>query len=216
MHQVSHIIFDWDGTLMDSANKIVKCMQGAALISDLPIPSADEVKSLIGISLVPAIKILFKVEDTQAERVKQHYKQIFINEDKTACQMFPDAVKVLNVLSRKYTLGIATGKARRGLQRALANTQCEHLFDASRTADDAESKPSSDMLNQLLAHWNIKAENAIMVGDTRYDMQMAENIGMQRIGVSFGAHPKSQLLEHTPIDVVDHLTSLLTIFNAKR
>lgn len=215
MHQISHVIFDWDGTLMDSADKIISCMQSAAIASELPVPKAVEVKSIIGISLIPAIKMLFDVDNKTAEIVREHYKRVFLIEDQTACPLFPDAIKVLERLSTSYTLGIATGKARRGLQRALTHSQCEHLFHATVTADDAESKPSSDMLLKLLDHWQIKAENAVMIGDTKYDMQMAEDIGMRRIGVSFGAHSKSQLLEHKPLEVVDDLTSLLKILDAK-
>ena len=214
MRQISHIIFDWDGTLMDSAEKIITCMQAAAIASKLPIPKAEDVKSIIGISLIPAIKMLFEVDSKTAEIVRAHYKQIFVTEDRTPCFMFPDAKEVLECLSATYTLGIATGKARRGLKRALTQSQCEHLFYASITADDAESKPSSDMLVKLLAHWQIKPENAVMIGDTKYDMQMAENIGMHRIGVSFGAHSRSQLLDHNPLHIIDDLTRLPEIFDA--
>jgi phosphoglycolate phosphatase len=207
-NDVSHLIFDWDGTVMDSANKIVVCMQKAAALSDLPTPSAEQVHQIIGISLVPAIQRLFGIDQQKAIVVKEHYREVFLQEDSTPCELFEGAKATLQTLYQHFTLGVATGKARRGLDRAFDSSDTRHLFASSITADDAESKPSSDMLEKLLSEWKIKPSNAIMIGDTHYDMKMAEDIGMQRIGVSYGVHSLNQLSAHSPIAIVDSFNEL--------
>jgi phosphoglycolate phosphatase len=212
LNMVSHIIFDWDGTIMDSADKIVSCMQKAAIFAKLPVPSSQEVKHIIGISLVPAIQQLFDINKGRAQEVSDAYKKIFFEQDQTACLLFDSAHDVLKSLSQQYTLAVATGKARRGLQRAFDLTQSAKYFTTSICADEADSKPSPDMLLQLLAKWNIEPHQAVMIGDTVYDMQMAEAIAMPRIGVSYGVHTKEAIIKHSPTHVIDHLSELSGIF----
>ncbi len=146
------VIFDWDGTLMDSAAKIVSCMQHAAQQCDMPIPTYEEVGHIIGISLKPAIKQLFNIDDDElAERLVAAYKEAFVTRDTTPCPLFDGVERLLsNLKETGCTLAVATGKARRGLDRAWAQTGTGRFFSASRTADEAESKPSPDMLLQLL------------------------------------------------------------------
>lgn len=211
-NKITHIIFDWDGTLMDSAAKIVSCMQKAAVLGGLAVPSASEVEHIIGISLLPAVKTLFKVDTQKAEQICVFYKEVFIKQDQTACPLFSGAHELLGALSSNYVLGVATGKARRGLERAFDSSASGHYFNHSICADEAESKPSSDMLNQLLNRWGINANQSVMIGDTTYDMQMAEQINMPRIAVSYGVHTKQSLLEHKPVMVIDKLTELHEIF----
>ena len=138
---VTHVIFDWDGTLMDSAGKIVACMQKAAVLSDLPIPSREQVEHVIGISLTPAIEQLFSINNTKANQVSERYKRAFLEQDKTPCLLFKGAQKMLMQLSNTYTLGVATGKARRGLTRAINYSQTGHYFDSTICGDEATSKP---------------------------------------------------------------------------
>ena len=199
----NYIIFDWDGTVMDSAAKIVSCMQKAALMGGLAVPSSKEVEHIIGISLHPAIKQLFRIDDAKAAEVAAHYKSVFVEQDKTPSPLFSHAIETLTHLKRNAQLAVATGKARRGLERAWRHTNTKHFFGLSRCADEAESKPSSDMLLQIVKQWNIEPEQALMVGDTVYDMQMAQNIGMPRVAVSYGVHEKSALLKHQPLEIID-------------
>ncbi|WP_110427154.1 HAD family hydrolase [Glaciecola sp. KUL10] len=205
-----YFIFDWDGTVMDSAAKIVNCMQIAAKQSSLPVPTAKEVEHIIGISLKPAIFKLFDIDEQKAEEVVSHYKEAFLAKDTTPCPLFDGAFETLSTLKQSASLAVATGKARRGLERAWKLTESKHFFDVSRCADEAESKPSSDMLLQILTHWNVKAEEVLMIGDTVYDMQMAENIDMPRVAVSYGVHDKEALEKHRPIKVIDHFSELLS------
>ncbi len=199
----SHIVFDWDGTLMDSANKIVSCMQSAAASANLPIPADKEVKNIIGISLIPAIQRLFDIDVKQSEEVSLYYKTAFIKADHIPCPLFDTVTETLSDLQNHCTLGVATGKARRGLERAWHACNLAPYFDASRCADEALSKPSPDMLLQLLNQWQVDAENVLMVGDTVYDMQMAETINMPRLAVSYGVHKAERLLKHEPIGIID-------------
>ncbi len=204
------IIFDWDGTLMDSAAKIVSCMQWAAKECSVPVPGAEAVGSIIGISLKPAIMRLFNTQDEAlADRLVEAYKLAFIEKDATPCPLFPGVESMLSTLkSQGRVLTVATGKARRGLDRAWRNTDTGHYFTASRCADDAESKPSPDMLVQLLTELDMQPSDAVMVGDTIYDMQMAEAIGMDRIGVSYGVHAQVHLEKYAPLTIVHSIDEL--------
>jgi phosphoglycolate phosphatase len=204
------VIFDWDGTLMDSADKIINCMQIAAKHCDMPVPSADAVSHIIGISLKPAIKQLFGIDDDAlAERLVLAYKEAFVSHDATPCPLFNGVEELLSALKAKgATLAVATGKARRGLDRAWSQTETGHFFSASRCADDAQSKPSPDMLLQILDELNISAHDAVMIGDTTYDMQMAKSIGMRRIGVSYGVHAQVHLEALAPETIVHSIGEL--------
>ena len=204
------VIFDWDGTLMDSADKIINCMQIAAKHCDVPVPSAEAVSHIIGISLKPAIKQLFNIDDDAlAERLVLAYKEAFVSHDATPCPLFSGVDDLLSALKAKgTTLAVATGKARRGLDRAWSQTGTGHYFSASRCADDAKSKPSPEMLLQILDDLNISAQDAVMIGDTTYDMQMAKSIGMRRIGVSYGVHAQVHLEALAPETIVHSIAEL--------
>ena len=208
--QYKLVIFDWDGTLMDSADKIINCMQIAAKRCDLPVPSASEVGHIIGISLEPAIKQLFGIDDNDlVQRLKNAYKDAFIIHDATPSPLFDGVDTMLNALTaRGLTLAVATGKARRGLLRAWEQTGTEKYFSASRSADEAKSKPSPDMLLQIIDELNISVSDAIMVGDTTYDMQMAKSIGMARVGVSYGVHAQAHLEAFNPKAIVHSIDEL--------
>jgi phosphoglycolate phosphatase len=204
------VIFDWDGTLMDSADKIVNCMQLAAKQCDMPIPTYEEVGHIIGISLKPAIMQLFSITDSElGDRLVQAYKEAFVSVDVTPCPLFPDVEELLSHLKTAgCTLAVATGKARRGLDRAWKQTNTGFFFSASRTADEAQSKPSPDMLLQLLDELGFEASDAVMIGDTTYDMQMAKTIGMDRIGVSYGVHAQVHLEVLEPVALVHSIKEL--------
>lgn len=217
MPQISHIIFDWDGTLMDSTDKIVRCMQEAAVRSGLPVPSPSQVKQIIGISLLPAIKVLFSIGEKQALIVRDHYKSVFLEQDTVPCELFKGAHETLLALSQYYTLAVATGKARRGLNRAFQASNSAHYFDKTRCADDENvmSKPHPSMLKQLLDEWGITPAQAIMVGDTTHDLKMAAAIDMPSIAVSYGAHHVDELAQYAPLAIIDNLPALFDIVRAK-
>jgi phosphoglycolate phosphatase len=184
-------------------------MQLAAKESLLPIPSAQAVRHIIGISLQPAIAQLFAIPMAEADNVAAHYKRIFLEVDQTPSPLFLGAKETLQQLQEHHVLGVATGKARRGLERALEHTNTKHYFQASRCADEAQSKPSPDMLIQLIEHWKVDPASVLMIGDTIYDLQMAETIGMPRLGVSYGVHSSDALRQHSPIAIVDEFKQIL-------
>jgi phosphoglycolate phosphatase len=204
------VIFDWDGTVMDSAAKIVSCMQLAAEACDMPVPSAEAVSHIIGISLHPAIKQLFAIDDdVLVNDLVLAYKEIFLSKDATPSPLFNGAERLFSTLKEhELTLAVATGKARRGLERAWLTTNTRHYFSYSRCADEAQSKPSPDMLQQLLALSGVDVSQAVMIGDTTYDMQMAQAIGMDRIGVSYGVHAQLHLENHRPKAIVHDISEL--------
>ena len=212
MNKYQCIIFDWDGTVMDSAAKIVSTMQIAAKMSAMPIPTYDEVAHIIGISLKPAIAQLFALDDEhKVDELTQNYKTAFVEHDQTPCPLFPGAQQLLQTLHPQYTLAVSTGKARRGLNRAWATTNTGQYFTDSCCADEAQSKPHPDMLEQILRRQRLSPEQCLMVGDTTYDLQMAESLGMDRVGVSYGVHSPAKLNTHTPLAVIDRPLDLLSI-----
>jgi phosphoglycolate phosphatase len=205
------VIFDWDGTLMDSSARIVSSMQSAAVVCSQPAPSDEAIKNIIGLSLDVAVNRLFEQADAKAqESLVFHYKDQFVNFNNTPTPMFAGALDLLNMLkSAGYPLAVATGKGRPGLQNVLAKSGTEHFFVCTRTGDEAESKPSPDMLQQILTEMGLEAKDAVMIGDTEYDLGMAKAIGMDRIGVSFGVHERERLMLQGPLVVIDSLVELV-------
>jgi phosphoglycolate phosphatase len=137
---------------------------------------------------------------------KQHFKE----HTQIISPLFNGAMQLLQSLKQRgYLLAVATGKGRQGLEHNWQHSDTKHFFTTSRTADDAQSKPSPDMLQQILFEMKLSADQVLMVGDTAYDMQMAEAINMDRIGVSFGVHSAETLQKHYPLAVIDTLDELL-------
>lgn len=205
------IIFDWDGTLMDSVGRIVSSMQQTARYLELQVPTEQAVRDIIGISLNPAIERLFgRLEVEQYDQFMNYYRQCYVVDDPTPSPLFNKAHDVLAELrQRGHRLAVATGKARHGLERVWDESKSRHYFDFSRCADESESKPSPKMLQDILDQAGVSVDQAIMVGDSIHDMKMAENMGMARVGVSFGAHNRQRLMTHQPLAVIDQLSDLL-------
>ncbi len=203
-------IFDWDGTLMDSVAHIVDSMQQAAYVVGEPVPSVSEVRHIIGLGLPEAIALLFpKASVVTREAIRQQYAQHFLAHSAAKSELFAGAEPLLAQLTQQgYLLAIATGKSRIGLNRVLAQTGIGHYFVATRCADETASKPHPLMLQQLLAYTNSAAEESIMIGDTSYDMEMAQKVAMPRLAVSYGVHSVDTLQTYQPIAIVDNLYQL--------
>jgi phosphoglycolate phosphatase len=194
--QFDLIVFDWDGTLMDSEAKIVRCMQAAATDVGIPDPGVEAVRDIIGLGLNEAMQVLFPEHFSahKAELVGR-YRQHFLELDNTDMPLFPGVTQGLSQLTEQgYLLAIATGKARRGLNQVLDETGMRHLFASSRCADEAFSKPHPKMLEDILEETGVDAERALMVGDTIYDMEMARNAKVAGLAVSYGVHARDRLL----------------------
>ncbi|HDY93776.1 MAG TPA: HAD family hydrolase [Pseudoalteromonas sp.] len=202
------VIFDWDGTVMDSVTKIVNCIRSSAESLNIVPPSDEAIKNIIGMSLEKAIDVLFPDNVAQHQALISGYKYQY-SVDTTPTPVFADVVSVLNALKEQgIVLAVATGKGRGGLERLLDQSQLRHFFSATRTSDEAQSKPSPDMLYQLLEELGISAQDAVMIGDTQIDMTMAKAAGMDRIGVTMGVHNAQQLNKLSPVATVDNYLQL--------
>lgn len=204
------IIFDWDGTVMDSVPKIVNTMNSAAQSLKLTPPSDAQTKNIIGMSLEKAMTVLFPEHDSLHAQLVAAYKEHYLTVDTTPTPLFPHVKSTLkNLLEKNYLLAVATGKSRVGLDRLLAQSGLGEYFVATRTSCEAQSKPHPDMLRQLVSEINIPVSQALMIGDTKIDMQMAKSANMDAIGVTFGVHDKQALMQHTPLATVDCFSQLL-------
>jgi len=196
------VVFDWDGTLMDSAAKIVNCFRAAARDVGAPTPAPEAVRGIIGLGLDEALAALFPHSD-EPERVRltAAYRDHFLEHDGTRTGLFPGVEAGLAGLREDgHMLAVATGKARRGLDRVLGETGIGHLFIASRCVDEAVSKPHPQMLQDILSATGIDPRDALMVGDTTFDLKMAAAAGMDALAVSYGAHRLEPLLAENPRD----------------
>uniref|UniRef100_UPI004048C1E6 HAD-IA family hydrolase n=1 Tax=Rheinheimera sp. TaxID=1869214 RepID=UPI004048C1E6 len=211
--KVALVVFDWDGTVMDSIGRIVSSLRSAASLSELVVPTEHEAKQIIGLSLDPAFDILFPgITDKQRQLMFQHYREQYMLHDTTPSPLFNGVEQVLEQLKdRNIKLAVATGKQRRGLARMFAETGLEKYFDTSRCADEAQSKPHPDMLQQILQELDINAAEAIMVGDTSHDMKMAQAIAMPRVGVTHGVHGRDVLSQFAPKAIIDTMPELLQV-----
>lgn len=212
------IVFDWDGTLMDSAAKIVACFHAALDDTGLPPTTDDAVRHIIGLGLNEALAALLPdADDATHQRVAERYRQHFLHLDQTAMVLFPEVQAGLERLQRAgFRLAVATGKARRGLERVFGETRLAHFFCASRCADETCSKPHPRMLLEILAQTGVAPDRAIMVGDTTYDLEMAAAAGVPSLAVSYGVHPRERLLAYAPLACLDSFVEVHQWLTAQR
>ena len=205
------VVFDWDGTLIDSKQKIVNAMHAAASRLELPLLSDQSVANIIGLSLPNAIQTLYpSLCDAQVTQMVEAYSEAFIAADKLAkCGLFDGVEECLAALeARGIAIAIATGKSRRGLSRMLDNLGWQSRFNFTRCADESASKPDPLMLQQLMTMSGYNADALLMVGDTTFDLAMANNAGIDCVAVSYGAHTVPQLQAHSPQIIIDNLAQL--------
>ncbi len=199
-------VFDWDGTLMDSETQIVSCLHAA--IHDLKLPPMDDdtVKNVIGLGLREAIDTLVPGQDTAFhQRFVEYYRHHWFRSDNSL--LFDGVAELLDGMRQAgFLLAVATGKARRGLERVLKETGLEDHFDATRCADEAPSKPHPGMLEELMDELAVSPLQTAMVGDTEYDMEMATRAGVYKIAVITGVHSQERLLKHLPLVCLENLS----------
>lgn len=214
MNQYKLYIFDWDGTLMDSIAKIVHSLQSAAIKSELPIPTDAEAKSIIGASLTAAAHILWPgINQEKVDLLIKHYKFEYLTLNTTPSPLYNNSMRLLKTLTTQgKLLAVATGKGRAGLENVLNLSNTKHLFHSTRTSDDAKSKPHPDMLEQILTELKVHASEALMIGDSHYDLQMALNANVASIGITHGAGKQDSFAIHQPkaiVHTIDELAQLI-------
>lgn len=204
------IVFDWDGTLMDSTHKICRCIGAAAVDCGVADPGQVASRQIIGLGLTEALRTLFPaLSEEEQQRIAERYRHHFLHGDVTPTPLFPGVREGLERMRQGgYRLAVATGKSRRGLEKVMAESGTHGFFEASRCADECRSKPDPLMLEQILEETGVEPGRAVMIGDTTFDMEMAVNAKMARLAVSYGAHDRSQLLAHEPLACVDDFASL--------
>jgi len=212
------IIFDWDGTLMDSAQKIANCIKASARDVSLVEPSDQDAKSIIGLGLFEAMQRLFPgIQEPKLGQLVDAYKHHFVVGDVTEQGLFEGVEQGLQALEDAgAVLAVATGKSRAGLDRVFSETGLKQHFITTRCADETRSKPHPQMLHEILDFTAIRPDKAIMVGDTTYDMDMAANAGIVGLGATYGVHSEAMLRDSKALAVGDSFNELLAwLLNGK-
>lgn len=205
------LIFDWDGTLADSAAMIVGAMQRAIVALKLPPRSDESIRELIGLGLSDALARLYpELELPHLYSLLNSYRAQWLSEGAGEAPLFDGALDAIRELhGAGHHIAIATGKSRKGLDRSLRHhVELRPLVLTSRTADETASKPDPLMLKELLAELDVKPEQALMIGDTEYDMAMARAIGMDGLGVICGVHEPGRLRQAGATALIEHVGHL--------
>lgn len=205
------IVFDWDGTIMDSASSIVSALQRASQDLELPIPSDQAARHIIGLGLTEAMMMLFPaLSEKQYPQLVDRYRYHYLGSDHVIPLFTGMKELIQNLRQAGYALAVATGKSRRGLNRALTVSELEGFFDHSRTADECFSKPHPAMLMELMQVMGTESRRTLMIGDTSHDINMANNAAVPSIAVTYGAHSEEELKRCTPEPVafVDSVKAL--------
>lgn len=210
MKKYSLLVFDWDGTLMDSKAQIVNCMQSALNELGLEPRSDQQISNIIGLGLEEAIIKLYPSLDQKMIRLAaQTYRDFYLYKDKTPSPLFRGVIDVLDQLRVEgYDFAVATGKSRRGLDKGLSETGLGDYFPITRCADETRSKPHPQMLEEILIDYNTDASQALMIGDSEYDLQLANNAGVDGFAVSYGVHDLIRLLKQDPVGFIDEISQL--------
>lgn len=212
MARYQAVIFDWDGTLADSLQGIVSALREAAIAMDLPVQTEQQMRDIVGLGLPEAILALYPQLTHVADQHKfrQLYSESFLRNQTAFAPFFAGVAEGIAALrANGVQVAIATGKSRAGLDRALAAMQVRHWFDLTRCADETASKPDPLMLQQLLTELQLSPTQCVMVGDTEFDLQMANALSMDAIAVSYGAHPSPRLLACQPKLLAQHFSEVI-------
>ncbi len=206
------IIFDWDGTLMDSIGLIVESMHIAGEAHGFRTTD-QAVKDIIGLSLMYGIEILYpQASNTQKLAIQQSYAEYYIPNSHRTPFFTPIENMLLTLKQQDKQLAVATGKKRKGLDRVLEASASRHYFTITRCADESGSKPDPQMLSDILDYTKQSISQAVFIGDSIYDIQMANRLGMTSIAVNYGTASSSELAAEQPtyqVDTPQELVALL-------
>ncbi|WP_047390784.1 HAD-IIIA family hydrolase [Chitinibacter sp. ZOR0017] len=204
------LVFDWDGTLMDSTGMIARSIQRAFADVGLPVPDDREARYVIGYGLTEAMSHLApQASEVQIRAVVDAYRQHFLAKDQEL-QLYQGVETGLARLQQAgYRMAVATGKSRAGLDRVLRATGLGAFFEVTRTADEAFSKPHPAMLEYILDFTAVSPTRTLMIGDTTHDLQLAINAGTASVGLSYGAHAADELQALAPLAMFDDFPALV-------
>ena len=204
------VVFDWDGTLMDSTGQIIAAATLAIAQLGLPERPPEAIRDIIGLGLREAWQRLFPGHGPDGFMpFVEAYRDHFLAPAQQTARLFERAAEVVEALAGEgFLLAVATGKSRRGLDRELAATGLERFIRASRSADEGRSKPDPEMLLHLMKALNTPAEATLMVGDTEWDLEMARRAGVRAVAVSYGAHTAERLNRFAPLACIGAIEAL--------
>ncbi|MBA1261748.1 HAD-IA family hydrolase [Stutzerimonas stutzeri] len=211
MSDYSLLIFDWDGTLMDSIGRIVESVCAAATACDLPVLDEVAIKGIIGLALPEAIAVLYpQVADaTRVTAFRDAYVEHYLALDAEPAALYPGVAEGLRQFREQgHLLAVATGKGRQGLDRVLAGQGLTDFFDVTRCADETASKPHPLMIQEILAHCGARPEQALMIGDSVFDLEMARRAGVDSVAVGYGAQPFEVLQACSPRFAINGFSEL--------
>ena len=207
------LVFDWDGTLMDSIASIVACTE--ATLSELGWPASPPaaIRAAVGLSIRDTVAQLHPdADEAAAQRLMETYRRLWFGGFRNRALAFPGTGSALAALAADgYLLAVATGKSRRGLDHDLAATGLGHHFHASRTADETQPKPHPQMLLELLDELGAGPSEALMIGDSRWDLEMAAEAGVGAVALASGSHQREELVELAelrPLAILDGVSDL--------
>jgi phosphoglycolate phosphatase len=209
--QFDLLIFDWDGTLADSTRAIIDAVYHTSDQMVMERPGEQAVRGVIGLELREALRVLFPdVDDATLAILVTHYQRYFVSVQNDI-SLFDGVADALQTLSdRGFMLAVASGKGRNGLQHAIQRSGLEPLILAKRSADDCLSKPHPQMLYEIMDELGVDKSRAVMIGDTNFDMLMAQNAGVASLGVSYGAQDVEKLYPYAPLACFDSFAKLHT------
>lgn len=209
------IVFDWDGTLLDSTGGIADCIQAAARDLHLPVPARETASHVIGLGLQASLRTAVpSLPEDQYREFAEAYRRHFLARQGSMA-LFPGVREMLQDLhGAGHRLAVATGKSRRGLDHALESTALRRMFAASRCADETDPKPHPAMLLELMEQLRVAPAQALMIGDTSHDLEMARSAGVDAVAVAYGAHPGEALRALAPRACVADVAQLRTWLTA--
>lgn len=214
MTPYSLIVFDWDGTLVDSIERIVTSLQFASRKTIDTDVTEQQAKDVIGLGLMEAITMLHPQLDptqhaTQLNAIADAYRRHYLYSNDIPAPLFDGVRELLDdLIAQGYTLAIATGKSRAGLQQSIDEHRLADYFRMTRCASESRSKPHPEMLLQILHELDFSPRQSLMVGDSEHDLKMADNAAMHSIGVTHGVHDKDTLNRYDPLACLDDVTEL--------
>ena len=209
--QFDLIVWDWDGTLADSTGMITNALLKAAEQVGLPALTSQAASNIIGLGLRESIYALYgDIPTEKAQALAQQYtKNYYAGESEIP--LFAGATDTIKALHKRgFKLAVATGKGRRGLNLALEHSGLGKYFHSTRTVDECFSKPHPQMLDELMEYLVVMPERTLMIGDTSYDLQMAQNAGVSSVGVTYGAQAAEQWQHLNPLQKFSDFAALST------